>query len=111
MYGLHFQVRLQLWDTAGQERFRNLIPSYIRDSNVAIVVYDVTSEYTFQPSFEVKKLNLENAVFPARPDVKTFQETSKWISDVRAERSGANAMIVLVGNKADMDHKRCTRWP
>lgn len=37
-------VRLQLWDTAGQERFRSLIPSYIRDSSVAVVVYDVTSE-------------------------------------------------------------------
>merc|ERR1712112_389047 len=34
-------VRLQLWDTAGQERFRSLIPSYIRDSTVAVVVYDV----------------------------------------------------------------------
>ena len=32
------------WDTAGQERFRSLIPSYIRDSSVAVVVYDVTSE-------------------------------------------------------------------
>lgn len=31
-------------DTAGQERFRSLIPSYIRDSSVAIVVYDVASE-------------------------------------------------------------------
>ncbi|KAG9082708.1 hypothetical protein FS749_006634 [Ceratobasidium sp. UAMH 11750] len=37
-------VRLQLWDTAGQERFRSLIPSYIRDSSVAIVVYDITSK-------------------------------------------------------------------
>jgi GTPase SAR1 family protein len=31
-------------DTAGQERFRSLIPSYIRDSSVAVVVYDVTSK-------------------------------------------------------------------
>ncbi len=38
-------VRLQLWDTAGQERFRSLIPSYIRDSSVAIVCYDITSAY------------------------------------------------------------------
>ena len=38
-------VRLQLWDTAGQERFRSLIPSYIRDSTVAVVVYDITSEF------------------------------------------------------------------
>lgn len=41
---LSMQVRLQLWDTAGQERFRSLIPSYIRDSTVAVVVYDITSE-------------------------------------------------------------------
>jgi Ras-related protein Rab-6A len=40
-------VRLQLWDTAGQERFRSLIPSYIRDSSVAVVVYDVTSNSFF----------------------------------------------------------------
>lgn len=39
-------VRLQLWDTAGQERFRSLIPSYIRDSSVAVVVYDVSSTTT-----------------------------------------------------------------
>ena len=36
-------LRLQLWDTAGQERFRSLIPSYIKDSSFAIVVYDITS--------------------------------------------------------------------
>lgn len=40
----NLQVRLQLWDTAGQERFRSLIPSYIRDSTIAVVVYDITSE-------------------------------------------------------------------
>lgn len=39
-------VRLQLWDTAGQERFRSLIPSYIRDSSVAVVVYDISSNIT-----------------------------------------------------------------
>uniref|UniRef100_A0A2R9APC1 RAB41, member RAS onco family n=1 Tax=Pan paniscus TaxID=9597 RepID=A0A2R9APC1_PANPA len=36
-------VQLQLWDTAGQERFHSLIPSYIRDSTIAVVVYDITS--------------------------------------------------------------------
>jgi Ras-related protein Rab-6A len=36
-------VRLQLWDTAGQERFRSLIPSYIRDSSVAVIVFDISS--------------------------------------------------------------------
>lgn len=73
-------VRLQLWDTAGQERFRTLIPSYIRDSNVAVVVYDITNQ-------------------------QSFQDASKWIDDVRAER-GDMVVIVLVGNKTDLNDKR-----
>lgn len=54
------QIRLQLWDTAGQERFRSLIPSYIRDSAAAVVVYDIASRYCGLasspcPSFSMKK--------------------------------------------------------
>ncbi|KAF9085214.1 Ras- protein Rab-6A [Mortierella sp. GBA35] len=73
-------VRLQLWDTAGQERFRSLIPSYIRDSSVAVVVYDITNR-------------------------NSFMNTAKWIDDVRAER-GTDVIIVLVGNKTDLNEKR-----
>lgn len=40
-------VILNLWDTAGQERFKSLIPSYIKDSAVAIVIFDVTSRSSF----------------------------------------------------------------
>lgn len=32
-----------LYDTAGQEKFRSLIPMYIRDANILIVTYDITS--------------------------------------------------------------------
>ncbi|GAA6047682.1 hypothetical protein JCM3770_001625 [Rhodotorula araucariae] len=73
-------VRLQLWDTAGQERFRSLIPSYIRDSSVAVVVYDITNR-------------------------ASFLNTSKWVDDVRSER-GNDVIIVLVGNKTDLNDKR-----
>jgi len=73
-------IRLQLWDTAGQERFRSLIPSYIRDSSVAIVVYDITNR-------------------------QSFLNTGKWIEDVRAER-GNDVVIMLVGNKTDLAEKR-----
>lgn len=48
MYVDDKMVRLQLWDTAGQERFRSLIPSYIKDSSVAVVVYDITSKLPFR---------------------------------------------------------------
>ncbi|KAL6560409.1 Ras-related protein RABH1b [Orobanche gracilis] len=74
-------VRLQLWDTAGQERFRSLIPSYIRDSSVAVIVFDVASR-------------------------QSFLNTSKWIEEVRSER-GSDVIVVLVGNKTDLVDKRC----
>mmetsp|Transcript_60419 Transcript_60419/g.145264 ORF Transcript_60419/g.145264 Transcript_60419/m.145264 type:complete len:210 (+) Transcript_60419:79-708(+) len=73
-------VRLQLWDTAGQERFRSLIPSYIRDSQVAVIVFDLTSR-------------------------ESFASTAKWIIDVRAQR-GTDVIIVLVGNKTDLASER-----
>ena len=69
-------VRLQIWDTAGQERFRSLIPSYIRDSSVAVIVYDVAKR-------------------------QSFLNTSRWIEEVRTER-GSDVIIVLVGNKTDL---------
>ena len=73
-------VRLQLWDTAGQERFRSLIPSYIRDCSVAVIVYDITSR-------------------------ASFLNTDKWIEDVRSER-GNDVIIMLVGNKTDLTDRR-----
>ncbi|TPP67048.1 putative YPT6-GTP-binding protein of the rab family [Fasciola gigantica] len=73
-------VRLQLWDTAGQERFRSLIPSYIRDSSVSIVVYDVTSR-------------------------TSFEQTSEWIKRIR-ETKPNEGIIFLVGNKTDLTEKR-----
>lgn len=40
----NFDVRLLLYDTAGQEKYRSLIPMYIRDANIILVVYDITSK-------------------------------------------------------------------
>lgn len=39
-------------DTAGQERFHALGPIYYRDSNGAILVYDITDEDSFQKVLE-----------------------------------------------------------
>jgi Ras-related protein Rab-6A len=51
-------LRLQLWDTAGQERFRSLIPSYIRDSSVAVIVYDIASLCQTQALSNLGRSNL-----------------------------------------------------
>ena len=93
-------VRLQLWDTAGQERFRSLIPSYIRDSSVAVVVYDVSS----MPTSPQSTLGISTDSTRSQ-DAKSFQNTRKWVEDVRAER-GNDVIIVLVGNKTDLNDKR-----
>jgi Ras-related protein Rab-6A len=73
-------VRLNLWDTAGQERFRCLIPGYIRDSNVAIAVYDIT-----------------------RKD--TFNSLQGWINDVKSQRED-DVLLAIAGCKSDLDAKR-----
>ena len=73
-------IVLNLWDTAGQERFKSLIPSYIKDSAVAICCYDITC-------------------------LESFNSVDKWIEDAKAIRED-DVLLILVGNKADMDSQR-----
>lgn len=73
-------IILNLWDTAGQERFKSLIPSYIKDSAVAIVCYDVTN-------------------------AESFTSVEKWIEDAKAIRED-DVLLILVGNKSDMEQTR-----
>ena len=73
-------IILNLWDTAGQERFKSLIPSYIKDSAVAIVVFDITSK-------------------------QSFQSVDKWIEDAKNLRDD-DVLLILAGNKADLNDQR-----
>lgn len=72
-------VRLLIWDTSGQERFQSLIPSYIGDSTIAIIVCDVTQQ-------------------------SSYESLSKWIKITRA--GAPNVPIILVANKTDLTEKR-----
>jgi GTPase SAR1 family protein len=49
-------------DTAGQERFRSLIPSYIRDSSVAVIVFDVASNISLSLSADHKSKKMLHTV-------------------------------------------------
>eukprot|EP00919_Chromeraceae_sp_WS-2016_P044281 GHVR01105628.1.p1 GENE.GHVR01105628.1~~GHVR01105628.1.p1 ORF type:complete len:160 (-),score=10.19 GHVR01105628.1:3012-3491(-) len=75
-------IRLQLWDTAGQERFRALIPNYIRDTSVAVIVYDVSNK-------------------------ASFESVQKWVDDVRHQR-GEGVIIALLANKVDREDRDVT---
>lgn len=80
MHSSQRYVRLQMWDTAGQERFYSILPSYVRDSILTIIVYDITNPLS-------------------------FRQASRWIDVIRAEEH-REVKIMLVGNKTDICEER-----
>eukprot|EP00049_Salpingoeca_infusionum_P017458 m.353035 g.353035 ORF g.353035 m.353035 type:complete len:216 (-) comp16670_c0_seq1:920-1567(-) len=75
------QIKLQVWDTAGQESFRSITRSYYRGAAGALLVYDITRR-------------------------ETFNHLSIWLEDARAHSSDSNMVIMLIGNKTDLEAKR-----
>ena len=73
------EITLQIWDTAGQERYRGLIPSYVRNSSIVFIVFDITNR-------------------------KTFESIQKWIELIKSIEK--NNILVLIGNKEDLKEKR-----
>ena len=73
-------IRLLLYDTAGQEKFKSLIPMYIRDANIILVVYDITNK-------------------------DTFVHTEHWVNETK-DLKRDDAIFVLVGNKIDLEENR-----
>lgn len=69
-------MTISIWDTAGQERFHALGPIYYRDSNGAVVVYDVT-------------------------DPDSLHKTKKWIKELKSIL-GDSVCLAVVGNKVDL---------
>jgi Ras-related protein Rab-8A len=74
------QVKLSIWDTAGQERFRTITAAYYRGANGIILVYDITSEVS-------------------------FNNIRSWINNIE-EHASDSVCKILVGNKCDMEDKR-----
>ena len=70
-------VKLQIWDTAGQEKYKGLIPSYVRNSSIVFVVYDISGK-------------------------TSFDNIPKWINFIK---SIENTTIVLCGNKIDLENR------
>ena len=73
-------VKLQIWDTCGQEVYRSLISSFFRSASLAIIVYSIDSE-------------------------ESFNNIEKWLNDIKTQ-SNPDIKIFLVGNKADLEDKR-----
>ncbi|CAN1859503.1 Ras-related protein RABA1f, partial [Linum perenne] len=76
-------VKARIWDTAGQERYPAITSVYYRGAVGALLVYDVTCYVTFE--------NVE-----------------RWLKELR-DHTDANIVIMLVGNKADLQHPRAVQ--
>ena len=74
-------IKLQIWDTAGQEKYKGLIPSYVRNSSIVFLIYDISVKSSFD--------NIPN-----------------WITFIR---SIENTTLVLCGNKIDLDKREVTK--
>jgi len=72
--------KLTLWDTAGQEQFKSLIPNYLKDAHLAIILYDITKK-------------------------KSFENVPSWIS-LFQETRGNDAKLAIVGSKLDLEESR-----
>ena len=73
-------IQIQVWDTAGQEAFRAITRTYYKNSACALIVYDITNR-------------------------KSFQSIKSWLETCR-DMCSKNVLIVLIGNKSDLDGKR-----
>ena len=73
-------MKLQIWDTAGQERFHTITTSYYRGAMGIILVYDITSQ-------------------------KSFDNITKWLQNIEMHAS-PDVERLLVGNKCDMENRR-----
>ena len=70
-------TKLQMWDTAGQEKYKGLIPSYVRNSSIVFLIYDVSTKTSFD--------NIPN-----------------WINFIRNIET---TTLVLCGNKIDITER------
>ena len=57
---------IELWDTAGQERYAVLISTYIRNTQVACVAYDITNRSTFEAVDKYMEMLREHDIAPDR---------------------------------------------
>lgn len=76
-------IKLQIWDTCGQEIYRSLITNFYRNSSLAVMVYAIDNE-------------------------QSFNNTESWLKELK-DQSNPDIRIFLVGNKSDLEETRQVR--
>ena len=85
-----------VWDTAGQERYEALAPMYYRNAQLALIVYDVTSDSSFDRAIrwikDISKLapSLSLVLVGTKTDLQTYRTVSE---EEGSDAAGANTYI------------------
>lgn len=82
-------VRLHIWDTAGGEQFRSLTHIYYKGANVICLVYDSTSEKSFDA------LNFWVDEIKQRVDMESIQI---YVVASKVDNSNAEEVSIIAGN-------------
>ena len=53
-------TKIQIWDSAGQEKYKGLIPSYVRNSSIVFLIYDVSTKTSFDNIIKFKSILIKN---------------------------------------------------
>jgi small GTP-binding protein len=90
-----FVLRMQIWDTAGQEKFDSITSNYYKSTDVAIFVYSIDNEDSFNriPGW-IKELEDKNAN-------NNTNNTNK-----KEENEDQLMVKILIGNKKDLESER-----
>ena len=73
-------IKLQIWDTCGQEVYRSLISSFYNNSALAIIVYSIDND-------------------------ESFNHLEFWLNELR-NKGNPDINIFLIGNKVDLEDNR-----
>ena len=61
--GVEEEIKLEVWDTVGQEKYKAMAQIFFKNSNVVILVYDITNKESFEQlkNYWIDKINEYNS--------------------------------------------------
>ena len=71
------KLKVEIWDTAGQEKFRAVNKIFMKNTQIALIVYDITLK-------------------------RTFEQLNYWIETITNCNKNSKVIIGIIANKSDL---------